>query len=251
VFQFQLFGIPVRIEPWFWLTAFLLGGGMRLGSGSTRVDIVWILVWMVVICFSVLVHEFGHALTSRKLSGGRNHIRLWALGGLAYHEGGRETRKARLWTIFMGPGAGFGLFLLTVLAMLATLGAGSTAALVPAILIGWPINPELVSPELLEYLSGRPASLRFFEILLLINFWWSLINLLPVFPLDGGQFLATFSGNQILAYKVGVVVGIAGAVLMLLWTGSLWNTLIFGFLAWQNHQGLKASRASGGPPRWS
>jgi Zn-dependent protease len=129
--------------------------------------------------------------------------------------------------------------------MVVMLGPGITGALVPAIVIGWPINPDLISPELFEYLASKPPSLRFFEVLLLINFWWSLINLLPVFPLDGGQFLATFTGNTQLAYKVGTVVGIAGAVLMLLWTGSLWNTALFGFLAWQNYQNMKNFGGSG------
>lgn len=244
--QFQLFGIPIRIEPWFWLTAFFLSGGTRLGnaSGSTRVDVVWVLAWMIVICFSVLVHELGHALTARKLSGGRHHIRLWAFGGLAYHEGSTPKRKDRLWTIAMGPGAGFLLFFATIIAMVVTIGPELTKLVVPYKLFGILPLGEALSLDFITYINERSASLRLFSVLLMINFWWSVINLLPIFPLDGGQLLSTWTGKTLLAYKVGFVVAIIAAVAMLFLTGSLWNTALFGFLAYQNFNNLQQFKGS-------
>lgn len=247
--QFQLFGIPVRIEPLFWLTAFFLGGGTRLGAaeGSTRVDVVWVLAWMVIICFSVLVHEFGHALTARKLSGGRHHIRLWAFGGLAYHEGSTPSRKDRLWTIAMGPGAGFILFFLTVLAMLLTIGPQLTAQVIPFKLFGVLPSGDLLTLDFIQYINERSASLRLFTVLLLINFWWSVINLLPIFPLDGGQLFSTWTGKTLLAYKVGFVVALIAAIAVFLLTQSLWNTCLFGFLAYQNYKNFTNFQ---GTPGW-
>lgn len=244
--QFQLFGIPIRIEPWFWLTAFFLSGGTRLGaaSGSTRADVVWVLAWMIVICFSVIVHELGHALTARKLAGGRNHIRLWAFGGLAYQEESRPSRSARLWTIAMGPGAGFLLFLLTVLAMILALGPQLASEVIPFKLFGIFPQGGNYSFEFASYINENGPALRLFHVLLLVNFWWSVINLLPIFPLDGGQLLSTWTGKTLLTYKVGFVVALIAAIATLTFNKSIWNACLFGFLAYQNFKNLQTFQGS-------
>ena len=56
--NFQLFGIPVRVHPLFWLIAVLLGI-----SGDPQP--AEILLWVVAVFVSILVHELGHALTMR------------------------------------------------------------------------------------------------------------------------------------------------------------------------------------------
>ena len=211
---------------------------MRLGTaGSSRNDIIWIMMWMLVACVSILIHEFGHALTARKLSGGRNYIKLWAMGGLAYHEGGKPTRKSRLWTIAMGPGAGLIVFVLTCVAIVAAYGT-TTGPMVIQTLITNKI-PASVNRELYDLLVQQPPLLRVFDMLIWINFWWSLVNLLPVFPLDGGQFLSTWTGKTLLAYKVGAVTGAIAAVVGLLVFRSLYVGLLFGFFAYQNYKNLQ------------
>lgn len=231
--RFTLFGIPVQIEPWFWLTTFLLGGGMGLlEGGANRSDLLWVLVWMIVACFSILVHEFGHALTARKLSPGRHWIRLWAMGGLAYHEGGQVTRRSRLWTIIMGPGAGFLLFFLTCASLAIAYGPEIGLGVVRVLIIG---QRELPSP--LYEIVVSPVG-RICKSLIWINFWWSLVNLLPVFPLDGGQFFAEWTRKQKLAYQVGIVTGAMVAVAALLFLQSWYMALMFGFLAYNNFQQL-------------
>lgn len=240
--QFQLFGIPVRIEPWFWLTAFFLGGGTRLGKGSFRDDLLWVLVWMVVACFSVLVHEFGHALTARKLSGGKNYIKLWAMGGLAYHEGGRPTRKARLWTIFMGPGAGFILFGVTCLVIIGLYGPQAGSGVIKALIT---YQKEL-PPEVYEVYKTQYSSWRLFQMFIWINFWWSLVNLLPVFPLDGGQFYSEWTGKTLQAYKLGAAVGALFALIAILFLKDWYIALLFGFLAFNNFKNLQNFQGGGG-----
>jgi len=172
--QFRFLGIPVRIEPMFWLVTFFLGGGLSLGAGTTKTDIIWVLMWMVIACVSILVHEYGHALTARKLSGGQHEIRLWGMGGLAYHQGGNPTRKSRLWTIAMGPGAGLALFLLTSLAVISTYGPEVLQYLVTRRV------PTELSESFLSVVTTQPPLFRIFSMLIWINLWWSLINLLPV-----------------------------------------------------------------------
>lgn len=243
--QFQFLGIPVRIEPLFWLSAFFLGGGLHLGksSGSTKSDLVWVMMWMLVACFSILVHEYGHALTARKLSGGRNDIKLWAMGGLAYHEGGRPTRRSRLWTIAMGPGAGLLLFLLTCLAILGTYGRDTGVSVIQILL-----SNDFKTPPTLEVwtlFNEQPPLLRIFDIFLQINFWWSLINLLPVFPLDGGQLLSTWTGKTLLAYKVGAFVGAVTALVGLVVFKEVYVAVLFGFLAYQNYKRIETFKTPG------
>ena len=219
--QFRLLGIPVRIEPMFWLVTFFLGGGLSLGAGTTKTDIIWVLMWMVIACVSILVHEYGHALTARKLSGGQHEIRLWGMGGLAYHQGGNPTRKSRLWTIAMGPGAGLALFLLTSLAVISTYGPEVLQYLVTRRV------PTELSESFLSVVTTQPPLFRIFSMLIWINLWWSLINLLPVFPLDGGQLFSTWTGKTLLAYKVGVGVGSAVALFSLL-RGDRWGLIHAG-----------------------
>ncbi|NIP95884.1 MAG: hypothetical protein GWO24_21600, partial [Akkermansiaceae bacterium] len=98
--QFRLFGIPVHVEVWFWVSAFLLGGGLGI---SDKRSLILVGLWMLIVFVSILVHELGHALSGRWLGGGRQTIRLWAFGGLAYNEGGRFTRKGRILMILAGP----------------------------------------------------------------------------------------------------------------------------------------------------
>ena len=237
--QFRFLGIPVRIEPMFWLVTFFLGGGLSLGAGTTKTDIIWVLMWMVIACVSILVHEYGHALTARKLSGGQHEIRLWGMGGLAYHQGGNPTRKSRLWTIAMGPGAGLALFLLTSLAVISTYGPEVLQYLVTRRV------PTELSESFLSVVTTQPPLFRIFSMLIWINLWWSLINLLPVFPLDGGQLFSTWTGKTLLAYKIGVGVGSAVALFSLL-RGELYIGVLFGFLAYQNYKNLQNFQGSNG-----
>ena len=74
--------------------------------------------------------------------------------------------------------------------------------------------------------------------LLFANFWWSVINLLPVFPLDGGQIYAAVEPSQIKVVTVGMVTGIIAAVAFLIF-GRLIGAVLFGFLAYENYQRLQ------------
>jgi hypothetical protein len=106
---------PVRVEPWFWLMGFFLGGGIAIKS---RQDFLMILLWIIVLFVSILVHELGHALTSRKMTGVIPSIKLWGMGGLAYPNT-QLTQKQSFWVTWAGPLAGLGFFGLIVLDLAA------------------------------------------------------------------------------------------------------------------------------------
>ncbi|HAZ16083.1 MAG: hypothetical protein A2Y28_02375 [Chlamydiae bacterium GWC2_50_10] len=142
--------IPILIHPTFFLIAALIG---FLNS----MTLVGTVIWIVIILVSVLIHEFGHALTAT-LFGLSPRIELVALGGLTYHEGGGLKTWKQFLIVFNGPLFGFFLFLF-----------GTLLVQIP--------------PVALSYFGSVLQTFR------LVNLFWTVLNLVPVLPLDGGQLL--------------------------------------------------------------
>ncbi|MCB1110727.1 MAG: site-2 protease family protein, partial [Chlamydiia bacterium] len=146
--------VPLKISPFFWVTAGLIGLINSAGTGHT---IILTLIWIGVIFVSILVHEYGHALTSRYF-GQQPRIHLVAFGGLTIPEGKRLRGWREFLVILNGPLFGFLLFLI-FLFILST---------------GVVTNPYLLYTV---------------KIFTWVNLFWTVVNLLPVMPLDGGQLL--------------------------------------------------------------
>ena len=142
--------IPILISPFFWFLIFMLGW---LNSGS----ILGMAIWAIVILVSVLVHEYGHALTAL-MFGQEAEINLVGLGGLTRRHGPKLTRGKEFLIILNGPIAGFALFFISYFLL----------TIIPA------------KNSLLVYA---------FEVALNVNLFWTILNLLPVFPLDGGHLM--------------------------------------------------------------
>lgn len=170
--------IPVTIHPLFWLFAILIGW---LNSGS----VVGTIIWALVILVSLLVHEFGHALTSVGF-GQQAQIELMFFGGRTMHGG----KKLPLWKDFI----------ITLNGPLSGLALGAAAW---GIIHTWQLNP------IAHYALMVTA---------LVNFFWTVLNLLPIMPLDGGQLLriileGIFGAKGLsLSLLVGMVLGAAAAV---------------------------------------
>ena len=225
--DFKLFKIPVRIEPWFWLMGFFLGGGLEITS---REDFLMILLWIIVLLVSILVHELGHALTSRKMTGVTPSIKLWGMGGLAYPNT-QLNQKQSFWVTWAGPLAGLGFFGLIVLTCCAVYGFA----------IGTDLTMILLFPSRETYTvlaKMNDPVLYMLKDLLRVNFWWSLMNLLPVFPLDGGQIYASIERSPKKVWTVGMVTGALVAVAALLFLQQLFITILFGYFAFQNYKRL-------------
>lgn len=189
--RFRLGPFPVVVEPTFWLLSIVAFGGSWLS-----------LAWAAVVFASVLVHELGHALAARRF-GSSASIRLYALGGLTFHEH-LPSRKQRILVSLAGPGAGF------VLGILAFAAQRS-------------LSPGLPYPVAFTVAA-----------LVAVNIGWGLVNLLPVPPLDGGNVFAESVGprRKLLAAQVGAVVGTLAAVEGLRRWG-VFAALMFGFLAFR------------------
>ncbi len=97
--SFRVGSIPVRVEPWFWLSGLVLASSTRDGPR--------LVLWLVVFFVSVLVHEMGHALAA-KAFGARASVRLHSFGGVTMPD--RQLPRGRnILMTLAGPFAGFAL----------------------------------------------------------------------------------------------------------------------------------------------
>jgi stage IV sporulation protein FB len=215
VIRFQFLGFPVTIEPFFWIVIALLGGAIR---ANTPQAVLLLLVWMVVVLVSILVHELGHALAGRRY-GATPEIRLHGFGGMAVMHGGRFNRWQSIVVSAAGPAFGFALGILVLLLHLTVFR-----------------HAELV-------LEARYAIIM----LLYVNFFWTLINLLPILPLDGGQIFRDLAGPRRAGLVRWVSVFCAGAVaLWALQAGMIFLGLIVAYLAFVNFQSGRTQPVQGG-----
>jgi len=172
--SFHLFGIPVHVKFWFWLTLLFLGASD---------DMVAVLIWLAVCFVSILIHELGHVLAFR-LFGEDAEVVLYAWGGLAVPRRGFRGTLPQFVVSLAGPQAGFCAAGLTVgLARWS----GATFHLGHRMFI-----PVLTAvPALSRGFASGPQTFLYRTILLndllFVNFYWGLVNLLPIYPLDGGQ----------------------------------------------------------------
>ncbi len=234
--NFRLAGFPVRVHPLFWLIAVLLG----YSSGN----ILQILIWVLVVFVSILIHELGHALAFRRY-GLSSQIVLHFAGGLTIPEstlwGSRWANVAlgpnqNIFISLAGPGAGFLFAALVIVAVVLVGGSIITTRLLGFI----PFPGFAVLP-----FGGNLLSL-FVTSLLWVNLFWGIINLLPVYPLDGGNV----ARNTLLQVDpvdgvrkslwLSVIAGVLIALVAFFFLRSLYMAVLFGFLAFQSYQSLQA-----------
>lgn len=238
--KFRFLGVPVRIHPLFWLVTAMMGW--------TDYDIPRVLLWIGCVFVSILVHEYGHALMGKRFDGSPSIV-LWGMGGLCYSQGERQTPFQRLAVVLAGPCAGF---LLCALVMLMTTLLFHITPLEHVQALGRMIRlnpfPRGIGIKIAMAISyDGPAEFTYYayQYLVFINFLWGLLNLLPVWPLDGGQatqILLSFydrSRSQRWGHIVSLLVAGAIAVVAYALTQDMYLTIFFGVLAFLNYQVLQ------------
>lgn len=214
---FRLFGIDVSLH-WSWLLIAVYQLQTRQHEYSRA---YWPVLEYLALFAIVLMHEFGHALACRSVGGKADHIMLWPLGGVAYVNPPQRA-AALLWSIFAGP-------LVNILLIPAMIGL--------AIVAGIP----LTSP----FALGIPDFVRFFNALFFINIVLLVFNLLPIYPLDGGQILRSllwFVLGQARSLLVAAAIGLLGAAAIMglaLWIGDYWLVVLAAFGAFQSWTGFR------------
>lgn len=232
--RFSLFGIPVEIQPFFWLMCIIFSGRFQADSA---VALLAVALFVVAALVSILVHELGHALTGRKLGGGYSNIVLTAFGGLAYNHGGKFTRTQRFYMIAAGPGVGFALLAVVLAGFSLVFGGHDVMAFAAEVLFGK--IPAFESAGFLTFLGEKPFIGILLHDLIWINFWWGVLNLLPILPLDGGRITELYVTPLKRALQIGIVAAIAAALYGYFSMGSGYMLFLFGFLAWQNYKAIK------------
>ncbi len=234
--HFALFGVPVRIHPLFWLVSAILGlsGGL---AEDMRKAVVQLATWMAAVFLSILIHELGHAMMMRRY-GYSPSITLYGMGGLASPgspSGSRARREGPLDQVLIclaGPGAGFALAGLIMLPLFA---AGHLAP--PYWLWDVAPIPRMYTTQI-EFLGW------FVNDMLLICLLWGFVNLLPVYPLDGGQVAR--EGLLMVDSRTGVQRSLtlsiatgAGVAALALLGGDFYVALMFGYLAYSSYTTLQ------------
>ena len=239
--RFSIAGIPVRVHPLFWLISFLFGFSAN--------NILYTFLWVIAIFASILIHELGHAFAFRRY-GLRSSIVLHFAGGLTIPESvswGSSWANVALspnQEIFISLAGPFSGFIFAALLIGGVVAAGGSIA------INW-----LLGFIPLPTLGGIPIGGVFLNVLvfylLSVNIFWGLINLVPVYPLDGGN-VARYALMQYDPYGgvrkslwLSVIAGGLVAVVALVFLKSIYMALLFGFLAFQSYQTLQNRSGSG------
>ncbi|MFQ5805096.1 MAG: site-2 protease family protein [Phycisphaerae bacterium] len=185
----------------------------------------------------VLVHEFGHCFGARSVGGNAENILMWPLGGLAYAHA-PMTPWAQFVTVAAGPLVNVVFCLGSGLVLVLLAGTVQVISLNP--FVGF--NPAAFPP-------GTPAWVWYVCIFYWVNYFLLALNLLPIYPLDGGQLfqclLWPFVGLQ-QAMTIACQVGIAGCIGLGVWGLSrggggmlIFIALFGGFTCWQRLKMLK------------
>ena len=234
--KFRFLDIPVRIHPLFWLMAAVLGFQDN--------NIPAVLMWIGCVLVSILVHEYGHGLMAKHFHGSPSIV-LYGLGGLCYSQGER-TPGQRLAVLFAGPGAGFILcaVVMAVTSLVLGLSANEHLAVIQQ-LVGLKPDHDLFLDAVGKFSS--PTIFMIYFNLIWINLLWGLVNLLPIYPLDGGQATQVVLSqvdrrNGVRRSHIASLV-IAGVLAVLAASASrhdFFVVIFFGMLAFLNYQVLQS-----------
>jgi Zn-dependent protease len=184
---FRFAGIQVYLHfTWFLVAAFQITRSAGLYSSP-----IWSALEYIGLFVIVLLHEFGHALACRQTGGVADRIILWPLGGIAFVNPPPRP-GAYLWSIVAGP-------LVNV-------------ALLPVLLFASSVAEA-------QWRMSNHDAYRFIYSLWYVNAGLLIFNLLPIYPLDGGQIvrgLLWFAVGQIRSLKIASVIGLIGAIIFML-----------------------------------
>jgi Zn-dependent protease len=214
---FRLAGIDVFLH-WSWFVVAVYEIQVRAGDYSSP---AWNVLEYLALFVIVTLHEFGHSLACRQVGGTAERIVLWPLGGVAYVSPPQRP-GATLWSLAAGP-------LVNVALVPVFLGLGFTGRL----LGWWQAYPDLA--QLLRAVSFMNLAILVF-------------NLLPVYPLDGGQILRSllwYGLGRARSLMVATVVGFLGVlaiVALAVLVQSFWLGILAVFVAFNCWGGFQQAR---------
>ena len=245
--RFELFGFPIRIAWTFWLGALVIGYGLVNGidqvfGGDSPGRLALLLLWALCLLVSIVIHELGHAFAFRQC-GVESSIVLYHFGGLAtprssFRAGGgfgNLNVKQDLWIAAAGPLAQLASALVLV-GVIKSVGYRVTA-------FAWMPGGLHRIPGVLEGQEIANAALfALVTFYVLPSVVWALLNLIPVWPLDGGRIMRALiligGGRTDTSLWISLIA--AGAMAAYGFSrGSLFMGILFLSLAVSNYQLLQ------------
>src|SRR6185312_4101649 len=214
---FRVAGITVYLN-WTW---FLVAVYEIQARNGTYTSVLWNVLEYLALFAIVLLHEFGHALACRSVGGKADTILLWPLGGVAYVDPPQRP-GATLWSIAAGP-------LVNV-------------ALLPI------LAPAFSFARAAHWRYTMPNEYRLLGAILTTDIVLLIFNILPVYPLDGGQILRSLlwfpmgPARSLMAASGLGIVGALGFVGIAAWARSPWLILIAAYMLMSSWSGLKSAR---------
>ena len=215
---FTYSGIVVSLHwSWFLVAAYEIQ--TRKGSYSS---VTWNVLEYLALFLIVTLHEFGHALACRQVGGRADQIVLWPLGGVAYVDPPPRP-GATLWSIAAGPLVN--VVLIPVLYAVVLLGRSQA----------WAVS----TPDLYQLVRA----------IFYINFYLLVFNILPIYPLDGGQILRSLlwfvmgRARSLMVATILGLIGVVGFIALAIYEQSVWYGALAAFMLMNCWGGFQHARA--------
>ena len=211
---FRLFGVDVFLH-WWWFLVAIYEIQSRAGRYSS---VTWNVFEYLALFLIVLMHEFGHALACRQVGGKADRIVLWPLGGVAYVDPPQRP-GATLWSIAAGP-----LVNVALIPVLLALNSFARTS-------GWAVS--------------MPDIYKLIRAVLYINVGLLIFNILPIYPLDGGQILRSLlwfvlgRARSLLVATILGLLGVVGGIGLAIYSRDAWLGIIAFYMLMNSWGGLK------------
>jgi Zn-dependent protease/CBS domain-containing protein len=184
-------GIRISVH-WTFLILIVWVVYRSIRSGATGIEVAWSVGYVLTIFFCVVLHELGHAFAAKRYNIKTRDITLLPIGGIARLESIPEKPKEELVVAIAGPLVNIAI----------------VALLFPFVSLFF----DLAEIQTLEHIG--PAN--FLPLVMTINLWLALFNLIPAFPMDGGRILRALLGFRLdhahatrIAASIGQLLAIA------------------------------------------
>jgi Zn-dependent protease len=214
---FRIAGIDIYLH-WSWFIIAVIEVEYLRNRYSS---LLWCVLEYLALFVIVLLHEFGHAFACRQVGGRADTILLWPLGGVAYVDPPQRP-GAMLWSLAAGP------------------------------LVNVALLPILAGAYILARINGVPEPgsdpYIWLRSVLVIDIILLAFNILPIYPLDGGQILRSllwFLLGRGRSLQIATVVGFIGAAVFIcfaIFEGSVWLLAVSAYMLLNCWTGWKMAR---------
>ena len=201
-------------------------------------DIPGVIEWNLLLFGSVFLHEMGHCFGARKVGGVANRVILYPLGGLAM-----LRTPATAWAEFISTAAGTAVNFLLCFVGLGLAIAGGMLGMVDG-------------SSFLDALQSGPVLVRIGLLVLTINLFLFVFNVIPAFPMDGGRIFRSmlwplfgWRTATLIATVLGMGFGGLFAFLGLIVWGQIFLAFIGAWIAYVSYGEFQRAQSMRPPPK--